>query len=333
MYLAQYRRHGRTIYVIRTSYPDDRGSYGYRQIFNLGTNPKEYIHEPADNVHYYVEALEKAVENEYGGDPTTLLDELLWDFLPLERRRNLSNFRRKAVRNLSPLSSADYQEIHRHVHLFDRRRLFYIRYGAVDQSRLFRINEKIYRPLLRKCRDEKEFYFQKLEQSLRPAEYKKYIFAIFDLQRSFTESFSPFMPEALDQEKMDHVFLTELCRLNADVDFWQDNSGPSSLCSHLQNYLIRFFDYDFTTTSFQYDYYHDFRSRHRRFRWPEKGSAVSTEQMSALFGRSIEELRNMDMVELARAFRAKAKQYHPDGGGQAEKFIQLRQAYEKLKKK
>jgi hypothetical protein len=333
MYLAQYRRHGRKVYVIRTSYPDSRGTYAYRQIFNLGPNPKHYIHQPAENVHYYAEALEKAVENEYGGDPAMLLDELLWDFLSLERRRNLSNFRRKAGRKPSPLSSADYREIQHHVHLFDRRRLYYIRYGAVDQSRLFRVNEKLYRPLLRKCRDEKEFYFRNLERSLEHAEYKKYIFAVFDLQRSFSESFSPFMPEALDQEKMDHAFLAELCRLNVDVDFWQDDSEPSFLRSHLRNYLIRFFDYDFETRSFRYDYYQEFRSRHRRFRWPETQASVSTEQMSALFGRSIDELRNMDTTELARAFRAKAKEYHPDGGGQAEQFIQLRQAYEKLKKK
>ncbi len=333
MYLAQYRQHGQSIYVIRASYPDDRGSYAYRQIFNLGTNPKRYIHEPAENVHYFAEDLEKAVQNECGGDPTTLLDALLWDFLSLERRRTISNFRRKAAEKLSPLSSVEYREIHHHVHLFDRRRLYYIRYGAVDQSRLFRLNEKLYRPLLHKCRDEKEYYFQKLEQSLSPAEYKTYIFAVFDLQRSFSESFSPFMPEGLDQEKMDHVFLAELCRLNTDPDFWQDDRDDSFLRSHLRKYLIRFFDYDFATRSFQYDYYRDFRSRHRSVRRPEKGSAVSKEEMSALFGRSVEELRNMTRSELARAFRAKAKEYHPDGGGQAEKFIKLRQAYERLKKK
>ncbi|MEE4242775.1 MAG: J domain-containing protein [Desulfopila sp.] len=332
MYLASYRQEGQKCYAVRKSYLDQGGVYYYRQVFDLGPRPENHILNPVENVYCFSEALERAVQAEYGSDPTTLLEKLLWDFLPLEQKQTIRTYTRKNRRKLTPLSDAEREEIRTSVHLFDRRRLYYIRYGAVDQSRIYRVNEKLYRPLLQKSRDEKEFYFQKLEQSLAPAEYKKYIFAIFDIQRSFTENFSPFMPEALDQEKMDNVFLTELCRLNGDEFFWKDGKDNSSLREHLHGYVIRFFDSVFEARFFQHDYYQAFRAGHRNVRPPGSKPSVKAEEIGTIFGKSIGELRGMKRAELARLFRAKAKEYHPDSGGEAEKFIQLRQAYEILRK-
>ena len=332
MYLATLRKKGRLSYTIRASFFDKAEAvYRYREVFDLGFDPARYIHRLAENAIYFDESLEEAVAGEYGGEPTAVLEELLWDFLPEEERRIIGGFRRRPSGRLSALSLEERREIERTIHIFDRRRLYFIRYGAVDQSRIYRLNDKMYRPLLRKSRDEKEYYFQSLEKSLRPAEMKKYIFVIFNLQQNFDEIYRAFMPEALNRQRMDEVFVEELCRLNRDGGFWQTTVGDDFLHPHLRHYLIYFFDYSFESRSFDYDFYREFRAGHRKFSWPEKKVKVTEDEVRALFGQTMTELKKMSRSELGRLFRKKAKAHHPDGGGEAANFIKLRQVYENLK--
>ncbi len=332
MYLARLPRGDGLFYVIRASFFDEAEAvYGFRDIFELGSDPARYIHRFAENAIYFDEALEDAVAREHGGEPTAVLEELLWDFLPAEERRIIGSFRRKPAPRLSQLSPMEQEEVAETVHIFDRRRLYYIRYGAVDQSRIYRLNDKLYRPLLQKSRDEKEYYFQVLERSLRAGEMKKYIFVIFNLQQNFDEIYRAFMPEALNQRRMDEVFVDELCRLNGDAGFWQSSATDDSLHPHLRHYLLSYFDSGFESRSFDYEFYREFRAGHRKFSWPEKKVKVSEEEVSVLFGRTMTDLKKMSRDELGRLFRKKAKDHHPDGGGEAADFIKLRQVYENLK--
>lgn len=332
MYLAQVRHRGRLRYLIRKSFFDeDLGIYGFDDVFDLGENPTRYFHRYNDTVLYFDESLEDAIARESDEDATTLLEQLLWDFLPREVRRIIRDFGRRNSTPLSPLSRQEKEEVDRAIHVFDRRRIYYVRYGAVDQSRIYRLNDKLYRPLLYKSRDEKEYYFKKLEMPLKPGELKKYMFAIFNLQKSFTESFSPFLPEALEQPKMEKIFLEKLCRLNDDAGFWEDGRKSGFLRDHLVNYLIYFFDYDFANRSFMNDFFREFRARHTSFRWPEKKVQVSETEINEIFGLTMDDLRKMNRSELGRLFREKAKNHHPDSGGEADDFIKLRQVYENLK--
>jgi len=289
------------------------------------------MYQLGENTICFDEHLERAVNEHCECDPSTYLELLLWDFLPMKVRRNIERFQRKPASRLHPMSSDEQQELMRSVHLFDRRRLFYIRYKAIDQSRLYRVKDKLYRPLLYKSRDEKEYYFREQEKCLRPDELKQYVYVIFDLQKRFDEYFSTFMPEALDEAAVTEVFLEELCRLNNDTSFWQDEEERYFLRHHLQGYAIAFFDTGFTQRSFARDFYQSFRSRHRQFRWPEKKRQVSEEQTSAIFEEKLEKLKGMNLRQLARLFRRRAKQLHPDSGGRAEDFITLLNAYEALK--
>lgn len=332
MYLAALRRGTRQAYRIRRSYYDaGRKTYSFREIFDLGDDPARYMYQLGENTVCFDEHLEKAVDEHCASDPSTLLELLLWDFLPMEVRRNIERFQRKPASRLRPLSSDEQQELLRSVHLFDRRRLFYIRYKAVDQSRLYRVSDKLYRPLLYISRDEKEYYFREQEKCLSPDELKQYVYVIFDLQKRFDEYFSAFMPEALDETAVTDVFLEELCHLNNDQSFWQDDEEQSFLRYHLRGYVIAFFDTGFAQRSYDHDFYQWFRSRHRQFRWPEKNRQVSEEQTSAVFEEKLEKLKSMNRMELTRLFRRRAKQLHPDSGGRAEDFITLLNAYEALK--
>lgn len=331
MYLAALNRGGNTRYEIRQSIPGSRNHYlNYRVVFDLGLDPRRYIEQLSDEICYFSFELEDKVQPHTEGDATTLLEDLLWDFLPENEQYRLNLFRHRGRAKVTPLSEDERQAIEREVHLFDRRRLYYLRYGAADQSRINRLNPKLYRPLLKKCRDEREFYFLDLEKKLQQVELKTYVFAIFDLQRHFTESFSATMPEALNQIDIADHFIEDICTLNSSASFWKTNPPDDSLHEHLIRYLIMFFDHGYGRRSLFDDFVREFMGRHRTFSWPEKRPTVSTSQAAEIFGTTWKKLQNMSGKELTRLYRKRAKEMHPDGGGNHEEFIELNAAYASL---
>ncbi len=139
------------------------------------------------------------------------------------------------------------------------------------------------------------------------------------------------MPEALESEKVEDFFVRELCRMNGDTSFWNGEKPRFFLHEHLQQYIIRFFDFDYERQSFGAQFFRNFRDSHRKFRWPDRKSAVSEDEISSIFGEKIEVLQTMQKKDLARLFRKKAKELHPDQGGDHNEFINLLNAYEDLK--
>lgn len=331
MYLATLTRGGHKRYQIRQSVPGDNRRYQhYRVIFDLGDDPRRYIEQLSDEICYFSSKLEDRISEYTSHDPTSILEELLWDFLPEEEKYRLGIFRHRGKARVSPLSAEDRQAIEQSVHLFDRRRLYYLRYGAVDQSRIFRLNPKLYRPLLRKSRDEREFYFLDLEKALHYNELRTYVFAIFDLQHHFTESFSATMPEALNQIDIADYFVEDICALNSDAQFLPDGSGGGSLNDHLVRYMIMFFDHGYGRRSLFDDFLREFMGRHRAFAWPDKKPLVTTSQAVKIFKTEWRKLQNMDRTQLTRLYRKRAKELHPDSGGNHDQFIELNAAYGSL---
>ena len=333
MYLAKIQERGKHKYIIHKSYFDNElRCYNHRLVFDLGENPAQFIERYDDNSFWFNESLEDAVAGMCEVDPSPILEDLLWEFLPAEDRQRILDFRRPGNMKITSLSQMEKEEIERFVHLFDRRRLYYIRYGAVDQSRIFRLDDRIYRSLLYKCRDEKEYYFREQEMVLEPSELRTYIYAIFNLQQGFTEMFASFMPEALVQEEVEDLFEKELCRLNADKAFWQKGRSHYFLHKHLHRYAMQFFDSEYQKRSFESDYFRSFRNSHRKFNWPASKVTITEEETSEIFGKKIQILKKMKGKELAGVFREKAKELHPDSGGDHESFIRLLSAYDELKR-
>ncbi len=334
MYLARTLINGSNHYSIRQSFFDDSADiFRYRTLFDLGVNPSKYVHLIDDEFCYFSSELESDIGQFTKKDPSDLLEELLWDFLPIEVRHRLSVFRGRSYSRRSAINSEEKKQIEKQVHLFDRRRVYYLRLGAVDQTRIDRMPIKLCRPLLGQCRDEREFYFRKQELSLRPAELKSYVFAVFDLQRYFSQTYSAFMPEGLNQHQIDEFFVKELCRLNKDKRFWGTQTDTTTLHEHLIHYLIMFFDYEFGHGIHTNEYIRQFMHNHRAFRWPKKKVQVSDEQVKTLFGKSKKELEKLERTELIRLFRKKAKKLHPDKGGDHEQFVLLVEIYNGLLKK
>ena len=333
MYLARIMTGSGVRYILRQSFFDEKqGCYLFRQVYDLGRRPADFIERSYGPLPVLSRQLEEAVVLAGAGNRASeTLELLLRDFFTQEEQEHLDRFRRRRPPAILPFSPEEEERLTREVHLFDRKRLYYLRYGAVDQSRLHRLHKKLCRPLLGQCRDEREFSFMAQEKVLSPSEYRTYVFAIFNLQRFFVESFAPFMPEALDQILIADRLVEEICRLNEDISFWAGMPGNGSLHAHLRRFLVMFFDYEFAHRSFAADFARQFTENHRSFRWPEK--TRSDTEVSEIFGRTMADLQQMPQKELTRLFRQRAKELHPDGGGEHAQFILLAEAYARLQKR
>ncbi len=330
MYLAKIQSGTTTRYQIRQSYEAEENSFNFRIVFDLGDNPGRFIQPFADHVALFDDNVLQAVSAHTGQDSETVLEQLLHDFLPQETQKRLDMFRGRSTYRGGPLTDAEKNRIAAQIHLFDRRRLYYLRYGAVDQSRLALLHAKSCRPLLGQSRDEREFYFTAEEKALQPGQYLQYVYAIFNLQRYFHQSFAPWLPESLAFDEMAEHFEPELCRLNNDSQFWQKEQIGHALHHHLTRYLFMFFDYTPDQRSFFADFAKSFMAGHRTFRWPERQATRSAEKISEIFAIPYEQLKKMSRTQLSRQYRKKALQLHPDRGGDHDLFIELTAIYNEL---
>ncbi len=318
-------------YYLRQSYRHANGDLCHKELFDLGNNPEQFIIYIEDNGFYLSDKLVDAISPFVDGDCEELLEKLLWPFVRQDIRNKLEPFTNRGKVQISRVNPAEKEAIKHEIHVFDRRRLHYLWYGSIDQSGLYKMPDKLCRKLLGKSRDEREQFFIEKEQALFVDEVKEYLFTIFNLQQHFTESFATAMPEALSPEKLDSHFIQELCALNDDVSFWQSMATPSSLQPYLIRLLIMFFDYGFAQSQAEADFIKRFMHQHRNFSFPKK--KVDMNEASEIFQESTETLTALNKKELTKLYRRKAKELHPDIGGEHEQFVRLTKVYEELLRK
>lgn len=334
MYLATKLKNNLPIYQLRVSCKRDDGSYYSKMIFDLGRFPAAHFSILDEHIILFTDQLLAAVERIYEDKSEQWLEKILWPFFPPFARDRLGRFRERSsasARYYGPLRAKEKEAIRHEIHIFDKRRLYYLRYGAVDQTRIAQMHEKLCRPLLGQCRDEREYFFIEAEKDLKPGSYLQYIYAIFNLQRYFTQSFATWLPEALTFTEMADHLEEDICLLQRDSLFWKGEETCShSLHPHLQRYLLMFYDYQPDTRSFTGEYGRQFQDQYRQFRWPERKSQASPERIEELFGQSRKSLLKLSRKELTKIYRQKAMAIHPDQGGEHEQFIELTEIYQEL---
>lgn len=324
MYLANISPHTRPHYVIRESYRSEEHVLN-RDLCDLGPHPWRHICYPGGNAFYIDEEIEATVRRNGGRPGIHELEELLWDFVEPDIRYAVGHFRRRSGN--AGIQSASAQG---EAHVFDRRRMYYLRCGKMDQTRLGRVPERLFRPLIDKSRDEIEQLFIGMEHQLRAHERKAYLFTVFDLQRHFTESFARTTPQWIDAWKIDECFERELCVLHEDEAFWDGMNPGMHLHAYLARYVIMFFDNDFARPNVLEQMLNDYINQHRQFRWPHPTPAVSLKEASEVFETPSDELRRMNRVEITRCYRRLAQRLHPDKGGTQERFVRLTEVYHSL---
>jgi hypothetical protein len=332
LYLASKRINGQIRYFIRESFRQ-AGYFLSRDLFDLGPDPTRYIVYPGGNAFYIDEVIEDRLADLGSDVIPDEMEDIFWRFIRPEIRRVLEPFRRRQDRhraNRRKTKPAD--KIEAPPHIFDKRRLHFLKFGLTDQRHIERMPQKLFRPLLNKSRDEIEQGLMDMEAALAPREYKTYTYVIFNLQQFFYESYAKNHPEMLGQEKIDAHFIEQICRLNSDHQFWAGMKTGDRLQDYLVRYVLMYFDHEYAPSSYMEDYLRQFINSRRDYRPAFKSAALTLKNASAVFGETGEALNKMSRREIVRLYRRKAHKLHPDKGGDHRQFVGLTEAYHELMK-
>ena len=332
MYLAQNKINNETTYFIRESYRH-QDIFLSRDLLCLGTDPARYIVYPGGNSFYIDTAIVDQLNDQGITSDSEDIENIFWRFLDPEIQRNLEYFRRREQRSrMSRKKKKPQEKFNTPVHIFDKRRIYFLKFGKMDQRNIGRLPPKLFHMLRRKSRDEIEQTFLDQERILTPREYKAYTYAIFNLQQFFYESFATSNPQMLNQEHVDNHFIEQVCKLNSDDSFWVGMQTNDELHEYLVRYVFMYFDYDYSPKSFLEDYIRNFMNSRRDYRPPYKSTSVILTEAGTLFGETKEALEKMTRKDIARLYRRKAQKFHPDKGGDHDTFVKLSAAYHQLLK-
>jgi hypothetical protein len=323
VYLARTPNRRKTHYYIRQSYCE-HGSFKSRDLFYLGTDPRCYIIYPGGHGYYYDPCIEEALMQAGVPVDQNHLDDIFFEFLDPEIQRVIMAFDRSRHGETLRLNHCGLPP--GNLHAFDKRRYFFLRFGkGSSQGRVENLPDKFFRPLLHKSRDEVEQYFLQEERLLRYAEKAVYVSAIFNMRR--------FRPDPENNqtilEQMDSWFVSCLCRLNDNRDFWADIASEKGLNEYLVRYAVMYFDYEPPRQSAWQSRFQEFVNQHRAYRPPRK-IRVKLEEAAVMFGKPWKELKAMDRGSLARLYRRLSLKHHPDRGGSPDAFRKLTQYYQAL---
>ncbi len=332
MYLAKELINEKLHYWIRRSVLDkETGVYSSHDLFSLGADPGRWIIYTGDRSFHIDEAVSAALEKVGAKVSISALEDVFFPFLRRDIREVVDRFRKHGRRSPARLSAVDKVAIEK-LHIFDKRRMHYLYYGAVDQSRLGRAPLKLFRKLVGKSRDEIEQLFIDLETRLPGDESCQYIYTIFDLQRFFTENFARTMPEALDRRKIDEYFIREVNHLREDHSFWVGMAREEAVHYYLGRYVARHFNSQFSAGAGWEEYIRNFMNGHRQHVQPRRNRAEVLSEAAAQFKVDGESLQKMSKRELTRLYRKKAHEHHPDKGGEHDEFVRLTELYQELVK-
>jgi hypothetical protein len=332
MYLASKKINGQIRYFIRESFRQ-ADCFLSRNLVDLGPDPSRYIVYPGGNAFYVDEVIEDRLADLGVDVAPDELEDIFWRFVRPEIRRILEPFRRRQDRHrASRRKTLPADKIQTQLHVFDMRRVHFLKFGTTDQPYIERMPPKLFRKLSNKSRDEIEQGFMDMEAALSPREYKTYVYTIFNLQQFFYESYAKKHPEMLSQEKVDAHFIEQVCRLNSDPAFWAGMKTGDRLHGYLVRYVLFFFDYEYPAGTFMEDYLRQFINSRRDYSPPFKRAGMSLKKASRVFGETQETLRKMNRTELVRLYRRMAQKLHPDKGGEQKAFVVLTEAYQELMK-
>ncbi len=332
MYLAQRKINGQTHYSIRESFLHKNRLLS-RNLFDLGTDPAQYIVYPGGNSFYINESVEEQLNDMDVYPKNDDLEDIFWRFLDPDIKRSLETFRnRQKYRKRRQVPKAEKTAAASKYHIFDQRRILYLRCGQTNQRNIAGVPHKLFQRLTAKSRDEIEQMFMEMEKILAVREYKTYAYVIFNLQDFFTQWFARTTPKMLDQKAVDEHFLEEICSLNSDETFWGGMETGKSLHEYLVRYAVMYFDYDYAPKSFIEEYIRNFINSRRDYRPPFKFRKAHLEEAAELFKTTQEVLKKMSRKDLVRLYRKRIQKLHPDKGGDHDTFVQLTRVYHQLLK-
>ena len=342
MYLAHIRHWEKdTRFIIRESYRDIRGVLRSKDLYDLGSDPEVFIKYVGPRGFYIDPELADEVSQKAHSYTYEELEGLFWPFLDPTIKTTISNFSHgnyRAGRRFRGKSRKEREKERLHLkkrldeslHPFDRRRLLFLKFAQINLEAMLDQAFPFLQWPLDKSRDEIEHTIDFMEMELRPWEMRGYLYTIFDIPSRLKPRMSRFIPDVQDLEIIDKYFLEELCRLNGDRTFLDEGArelDARGCHPYLRKYLIYYFDTFFYSKGAGY-----IGGRFRKDGTYQESRSALESQAECLkeFGINHEEFSRMDEKSLTSLFRKKAMRLHPDKGGDHEKFIRLKQAYNRL---
>jgi hypothetical protein len=336
VYLKRSRMGKGYQYALFESY-EDQGCWKHRKLMDLGHDPEAFIEYPGGRGFYFKEIVEDTLLRMKATYSEAELENLFRPFIRPDIRRIIDHFDRGQPGDHAKwrvFSREEMLDRHLAIHPFDKRRLHYLRCGRVDIGNLDGTPWKMFNVLLEKSRDEIETLLNTMERDLPPHEIRTYLYTALDIRRHFRHSPGRDEPAALNPERVDDLFVEDLCRLNRDPVFFKGlgQKDPDSLHAYLRRYLILYFDNDFDRARPWGEYVRDFIGRHQSYR-PPRGrgwKAIPEDEACKQLGITLSDFKKMSRRTLIRCYKRRAKETHPDGGGSQEAFIKVKEAYECL---
>lgn len=331
MYLAKQVMSGKTLYFIRESYQEGP-RWKSRDIFELGEDPSAWIHYPGGVGYYIHDQVEEALRSKGIDASQEELEKIFLPFLAPEVRKVIRQFPGKgSKRGHRRYSRRELTELQKEIHVFDKRRIGFLRSGASDPRKVPFYPLRLYNRLLQKSRDEIEQMFEEREARLPPGERKQYIYFIFDLSRHFTSPLATDWPQAMDPDKMDRAFLEEICRYQEDRSLFPESTVTRGLHPCLVRYVIQYYDNEFLVPDWEGTTIEDFIRRHRVHpRFARQSPQLSVKEACKILAIPEQDFKGLGPKQLAQHYRQKALACHPDQGGTHERFIRLTRAYKDL---
>lgn len=293
MYISRKLVNGVYYYSLNQSYFDPP-YWRSKVLLNLGTNPCEYVHYYSD-VAFSILVEEDLKKLGIKTDQFEL-EEVFYPFLTKDAQRwvdfSLNRKRiRKSAKRFSPSE----------VHFFDRRRLIALRLGYREPWRVEERFFPFYNELIEKSRDEIENYLWNFEDKLNYREKVRYLYAIFGLNYTPT------------QEDQDKLFIQRLCEIANDDVYRMGLSVDEVIKYYLCRYVWLYFDI--------------IPIRRVPSFYLNMEESIYKE-VAYVLNVSLETLYSLSKKEILKLFREKIKMYHPDLGGDREKFIRIRKVME-----
>ena len=332
MYLAFETKRRKTRYILRESYREGE-SWKSRDLLGLKKHPAQCLHYLDDRVYYLDPEIEEGLRSKGVNIDDGELDFLFRPFVKPHIREKVERFERgrSGGAKKARMGYREMCELQKNILPFDKRRLHFLRFGRMDQGNVAVQPHGFFNILLDKSRDELEHMFMEMEQYLRTRELKQYVYVIFDIQRHFSNKISRFFPFSLDQERIEELFVDELCSLSRNPAYKTERKTDYVLRTYLKRYLVMFFDFSYGAGNPVKSYIDQFMNAHRFFR-PPKTTPKKSDIINALriFDIDEKELSAMDEEAITRAFRKKAHTVHPDKGGDHNDFVKLVDAFDML---
>ncbi len=303
----------------------EAGQWRSRTLLELGEDPGRFLVYPGGHGFYVSEEVLEALERKGVETDQWALEKIFWRFVDPEIRRVIEDF--SAHQELKPRKRLPVKEqlrLQQGFHPFDKRRLVFLKFGSLNVEALLKRPLPFLNVLHQKSRDEIEQILMDMEAHLKPKETLAYIYASFGLARHFAPRLTRFVPEAQMLEDLDRYFVQELCALLQDETYLMGLEPDQVMKDYLCRYVILHFD----RLESQRRFFSQREAQVLRERQRDLKRILA--QAAEYFGVSEESLWRMGKEEITRLFRRRARELHPDHGGDHEAFIALRKLFEDL---